>query len=491
MPAIPPELDALVLSLLSHDPSARPRSASEVIDRLTAIAGSHRTSSSRCRTRTSSTPELVGRAPQLAAVRARIAELLAGRGGALVLEGAPGMGRSRMLDTVVLEAKLSGLIVARGSASDTGGYGVVGRLLRQLAERLPEADLDRAARAREPRAARRWRGHARRRRATSPRAPGGADRGAARGRARPADPDRDRRLRPLRRAVAGRARVGAARLPARARADRADLRTRKARRTARSRCCASSARVVELTPFALEDTEALLSSLFSDVPHVHALAARIHARADGSPRGCMELTEHLKARGLVRYSAGSWELPAELDDDDLPSSLSSARKMRLQALSADARELAEALAVADGSGLDFHAYVELIEHGDLERVRMALDELLLAQVLRCEGVSYSFEAQAYAIELRDVLSEERSRTVCARIAHALERRGSDRLEIARYAFRAADERRTSRAAAGGARGRFALGSVPHRLRGDPAMGRRRMHGPTAQPPRSARAADKS
>ena len=39
VPGIPPELDRLVLSMLSLEPAARPSSAAEVLDRLAAIAG--------------------------------------------------------------------------------------------------------------------------------------------------------------------------------------------------------------------------------------------------------------------------------------------------------------------------------------------------------------------------------------------------------------------------------------------------------------------
>jgi hypothetical protein len=133
---------------------------------------------------------------------------------------------------------------------------------------------------------------------------------------------------------------------------------------------------------------------------------------------------------------GSWVLPAELDAGALPSSLSRARRIKLGALSPDARELSEALAVAEGSGLDFEAYFELTAHRDRDRVRSALDELLIARVLRVDGVTYAFEAQVWVAELLGALDETRARTLDARVAAALERRASDRLDAAYFSWRA-------------------------------------------------------
>jgi hypothetical protein len=443
-PDVPAGLDALVMSLLSQDPSARPRSATEVIDRLSALAGLRHDEHLADSHAYLLTPELVGRAAELAQVRARIAELLTGRGGALAIEGAPGMGRSRMLDTAVLEAKLAGVGVARASAADSsdGAYGVIGALVRQLMELLPHA-------VRAPFAAME---------SLSLLSQGGVS----------AELDAQRRadlqgalivllravarVQPIAIAIDDLDRCDEPSQAALASAMQASRRERvlialtcaldRDRDAGAVALLREGAASIALSPFAPEDTEALLSSVFGDVPHLPSLASRVHARAEGSPRGCMELAEHLKEQGLVRYRAGSWELPAQIAEDDLPSSLSNARRMRLSALSPDARELAEALAVAEAAGLDFGAYAELTAHGDLDRVRLALDELLLSQVLRCEGVHYSFEAQAWPVELRDGLDPAAERAICARIAGALERRNSDRLDVARYLWRAGDEART-------------------------------------------------
>ena len=137
------------------------------------------------------------------------------------------------------------------------------------------------------------------------------------------------------------------------------------------------------------------------------LAARIHERAEGSPRGCMELSQYLLDRELVRYEMGSWVLTASLVDAELPGTLSVARREKLATLSADARELAEALALAEGAELDIEAFAELTAAGDRERVRSALDELLFAQVMRIENASLSVRSTDLAGGARVVSGSSR------------------------------------------------------------------------------------
>jgi hypothetical protein len=434
---IPAELDALVLALLSRDRMARPRSAAEVIDRLTAIAALAEDDALAVSHAYLATPELAGRDVELTEVRAQIAGIDAAPGAALLLEGAPGMGRSRLLDTTVLEAKLAGIHVARASAADaTAPYGTVVALLRSLLDTLQPRELALLG-------------------------AGGAlgllDHGEI-----SAEVDTRRRSE-LQSVIASVLRACArtqSLLLAVDDLERCDEPSLAALASAVEACrkhrvllvatftsgsehdtpaiallCEDATRI-ELAPFRPEDTEALLGSVFGEVPNLQGVAARIHACAEGSPRGCMELAQYLNEHGLVHYEMGSWVLPAELDAGALPSSLSRARRIKLEALSPDARELSEALAVAEGSGLDFEAYFELTAHADRDRVRSALDELLLARVLRVDGVTYAFEAQVWVAELLGALDDERARALNARVAAALERRACDRLDAAYFSWRA-------------------------------------------------------
>ena len=72
----------------------------------------------------------------------------------------------------------------------------------------------------------------------------------------------------------------------------------------------------------------------------------------------MELAQHLNERGIVSYRWEAGYFRPSSTTGALPSSLSRARRMKLEALSPSARDSREALAIADGSRLDFAQCVD-------------------------------------------------------------------------------------------------------------------------------------
>ena len=143
---IPAALDALVLSLLQLDITARPSSASEVMQRLGCIAGLALDEQLHVSQAYLTTPNLIGRAKPLARVRKYASGLLRERGRAIWVDGAPGVGRSRFLDACILEGKLIGAVVVRADASDAaaGEFGVALELGRRLLEAASENAVDAA-----------------------------------------------------------------------------------------------------------------------------------------------------------------------------------------------------------------------------------------------------------------------------------------------------------------------------------------------------------
>jgi predicted ATPase len=132
---------------------------------------------------------------------------------------------------------------------------------------------------------------------------------------------------------------------------------------------------VELEQLTAEQTLTLVGSLFGDVPNLQLLAAKIYMLAQGNPRATMDLAQHLRERGLARYEAGSWLLPATIADGDLPKTLSDALAGRLAGLSSDARSLLEVMCLADGDALSLKSYVELTRFDNHARAYAAFHEL--------------------------------------------------------------------------------------------------------------------
>ena len=139
------------MELMQPRPRARPASAAEVMERLSR---DRRAADRRAARGLAGVPGDAdpGRPRQRARAVAQELDARAATAAAraLLIEGAAGVGRSRLLDACVLEAKLLGAIVLRADAADAqpGDYGVVRALGAQLLEALPEA----GARARHVRA---------------------------------------------------------------------------------------------------------------------------------------------------------------------------------------------------------------------------------------------------------------------------------------------------------------------------------------------------
>lgn len=143
VPEIPKELDVLVMSLINLDNMARPVNAAEVMERLSVIASLESDDQLLASKAYLSTPTLVGRDKALAKIRKLIVKACRARGGTVVIEGASGIGRTRMIDACVLEGKLAGTTVLRADAGDKhiGNWGVARSLVSQLVDGLPKLAL--------------------------------------------------------------------------------------------------------------------------------------------------------------------------------------------------------------------------------------------------------------------------------------------------------------------------------------------------------------
>jgi hypothetical protein len=448
---IPAGLSALVLQLLALDRAARPQTAAEVIERLCAIADLPKEDLGEISRAYLTTPTLVGRQKALVGVRGRMLSLARGEGGVLLVEGVAGSGRSRMLDACVFEAKLLGAHVARASAIDAGSeaWGVARRLCSQLFTMLP--DQARAA----SRLARSVLEHVVEE--VSAEVTGS-------GTASVTLPERSVLLRELRDfllALGSHHRLllvvddadridepSAALLTALAdKSERQSLMLVVAMgpeteqgRSAPQHLLRTLAHRVELDPFDPDQTTSLMRSVFGDVPNLQLCAGRIYELAHGSPRASMELAQHLVDRGLARYEAGRWSLPARLDQRDLPDTLSDSLAHRLAQLSPDARELADALGIADGQQLSIASYRRLTGHGDAQRVFAALQELVSARVLIAAADDHRFSQRGFISVLLAEMPPVRRRSLHARLAELLATSGGDVLLRSHHLFHAGRER---------------------------------------------------
>jgi hypothetical protein len=389
---IPAALDALVTALLSLSPSARPPAAAEAFERLTAIAGLGAVDGANQAQVGLAAPELVGRADVVARFRRRLLRADRSRGSALVIEGAPGFGRSRLLGTLVAEANMAGAttLYAKGAEGRGGTFGVARVLAKRLLEASPSrakgrvgdftpavrllldhSDGDVAAPAPDDWGAlsmgvAQWFIDA------SGRTPlviavddiDDADNASVAVVARLAEAAPSRRLLVVTTARAGRA-------PG-----------QRLRRLGGS---------YALRSLRAEETRALLSSIFGDSSNIETISVWAHRLSEGCPRVAIDLAQHLVDCGVAHHEAGGWVLPKSLAGLDLPKTLDQAIAVRIAAQSPVARRLAEALSLTvPEEPLPFDQYPALFPDADPEELFTALDELVTGQVLSGDGASYSF-----------------------------------------------------------------------------------------------------
>ncbi|HET6333766.1 MAG TPA: serine/threonine-protein kinase, partial [Polyangiales bacterium] len=148
---IPAPLSALIMRLLSIDRSGRPQSAAEVIEQLITIADLPRENVAEISRAYLTTPTLVGREQVVAELRRRALGLARGDGCVMIVRGAQGSGRSRVLDACALEAKLLGAAVVRVDARDAGSgdWGVARAVATQLLTLFPRQSYENVRLSRE------------------------------------------------------------------------------------------------------------------------------------------------------------------------------------------------------------------------------------------------------------------------------------------------------------------------------------------------------
>lgn len=418
VPDIPPALDSLVMSMLNLDPATRPRTAFEVMQRLATVAGLAHEETLDVTHAYLSTPVVVGRDPLIADLRARIELALRKAGSGALVEGPPGVGRTRMLDVCALESKVAGATVLRANAASENGeaLAVAQTLAAQLCEALPELAAKVAQELQVADAL-----------FESP-ASGGANAAlkhlAASGRGS-VEPAMHSALTSFLLRMAERAPLAilvddlhdvdeaslallaslvlaapSRRLIVVATAkSEVDVQAAAAFAIFRRGCAA-----LALAPLGPEQTESLLGSLFGDVPNLALVSARLYEAARGIPGETLTLVQTLIARGVVRYEGGQWLLPGQLKPAELPTSAVELCRQRIAELSPLARALAEVHALASHPSLGRHQYALAAADALAADLDAAVSELVSKGVLAGDGRGYVLARREWASALIDGLT---------------------------------------------------------------------------------------
>ena len=417
-PGVPPALDNLVMSLLSFEPARRPHSAFEVMQRLQGITGIERVEPVSVSRAYLATPTLVGRDDALATLHREVERALGGHGRGLLIQGESGLGRTRLLDSCVVSAKLRGASVLRAGAGSAGGedFTVARSLASQLLESLPDAARSSAEAegVNELLLAQDARGRWRLRDIADP----ALDRfviqstltrwlsSVAERHALAIAVDDVHRLDEASLTLLA-ALVGQAQRKRLLVAVTLALGTPAIAPRALEVLSAPSTKLT-LQPLTAEESLSLFTSVFGDVPNVALVSDAIHRVSAGNPRVSMDLAQHLADQERIHYQGGVWTLPARLGESDLPSSASEALRVRIAALSPLARTLIEGQALAAHEAFSHEEYLQFCG-ADAPSVQRAISELVAGQVLTGDGRVYTLAHRGWAAALTAGITETDAR----------------------------------------------------------------------------------
>jgi tetratricopeptide (TPR) repeat protein len=457
-PDIPEALDALVMSLLHPDPLARPASAAEVMDRLDAIAALSPDVEAEAWQSYLRRPALVGRDREVERLRLRLTQGMAGSGCGVLITAPQGAGRTRLLEDIATEAEVRGAAVLRVEAeAHPAPYGTAKALAEELLRAAP------AQAARTARFQARILVHAFPFLASivGDHTPATLSQDPAEQRSRLQQAILEwllevARHRPLVVCVddAHRADEASMALLA-ALARKAPTASIVLLMSARFGERASSPDLfpalreasLEMRLRALDpkDTHRLMQALFGDVPYTARLASALYLRTGGNPQQCIEIARAMVRRDIVRYAQGTWVLPQNLQERDMPAGFREALASYLIGLSPDARDLAQCLSV-QRRAYRLDDCIAAAGADDPRHANALLTKLVQREVLTEMDGNYRFRQEPLRQMLFAGLGDARRREVHRRLGeHGL--RVADRhdaaamVEAGWHLLRAGQERR--------------------------------------------------
>lgn len=444
-PGTPEALDRLILSLLQLDRRLRPGSAVEVIHHLEALAGLPAVAPSEAAQSSLVAPALAGRSAELDVLGRSLAAARSGHGASVLIEAAPGLGRTRLLNQFVIDASQSDVLVAAvhpGRASVLGDEApprsagalpqhdgcrsLCEAILRQLPLRCDES-LDRHNAALSALFSQLQRPVVPSE--LSPHTQGTSARGSLL-------PSLQSELLALSERVTLVVLVDDLQLCDEASADlfaslAASARDHHLLVVATRQIGAQVVAVnavqsmsqhagrVLLRPLDLHSIEELVRSTFVGAPQVKRVAEWASTLSDGNPAKVVELLRYLVERDIVRFGAGAWFLPEQIAAHSLPGAMAEALRARIDSLSPTAREVAELVCVsAYPQGLETLRQMLAAPVAELqvdEPLLRALDELSAAGVVTADEQGYVIACPALAKAVLEGMSAEHLRQTHLRL----------------------------------------------------------------------------
>jgi tetratricopeptide (TPR) repeat protein len=419
---IPNALNELVMSLMNLDLMKRPKSAAEVIDWLSAVGELEPDDApGAAKSFFTSTP-LCGREQLSETLARQIKRTSQGSGGAVMLTGGMGSGKSRMLAEAVLIAQTCGMSAVQGVARKRPvAGGLIQEWMGALEQVAPiEADAAGAKRIVWPRV----------QSAHEHKADAGASPAELRSRQQQqlmqviCDIARSRPILltvddleyadELSLALIAALAHEASKLPLLivASCDGAQVNS-----GAELSAFRSAATQLPLHDLDIVHSDRLVRSMFGSTPNVQLVIDWLYKTARGNPKLTLELAEYLFKQDVVRYAEGAWVMPTGEISLRVPSDLTEMWMLRVQGLSPAGLELLNLLSIRRG-GVSTELCLAASKSSASDTFA-ALDELVRAGVLESAGDEYMFAQEAMRLAIEQRIEGQRACALHERWAETL------------------------------------------------------------------------
>jgi tRNA A-37 threonylcarbamoyl transferase component Bud32/tetratricopeptide (TPR) repeat protein len=448
---LPRELDDLVLSLLRHDPVARPATAADVIERLTSLASlSPERDEAKVAYSYAQHPPLIGRSEPIATLQHALRSAIGGVGQIVWVEAERGLGRSALLDRTAVDAQLAGATMVRvDGAMHTAAFSTARQLVEVGLATFPEVVDKLARRPAHSTPGGEHGGPSTKRRDTVRSAIDASERQAAISSAlaevllaislrnplvllvddaQLADSESLALLASLISAVRRHPVLLVLSAPPR----RAEERDEPSARLS------DNATHCRLAPLSESELQEVISSVFGGVPNCQRLARWLHTQTGGNPGHALDVARLLLSRGTIRYTVGTFVLPYEYEANLAENDHAEARFARLAGIGELARQIAGLLALHDGP-LQPEQLASALRV-DVPAVLTGLEELVARSAAVSNASQFTCTSEALRAAIVRRLSDDQTRNAHVALARALGERDAHslegRLSVARHLLRA-------------------------------------------------------
>jgi tetratricopeptide (TPR) repeat protein len=431
VPALPKEVDELVLSLLERDPAARPESAAHVIERLTTLANlAPEQDEAQVAFSYLTHPPLVGRDLVLQQARRFIDEATRSEGRAVIVEGASGLGRSALIEQLAVDAQLAGANVLRFQPSGKREAELAASVLQWMRALAPE--LWSAQLAKNPALVRQTR----------------APLHLASETPAQISERRTKVTSAMQAAVEDMSREAPLVLLVddlhRADVESLSLLASLARVTARSRillilaledgATSSDANALlnlravstplVLRPLTESDVDTMVETVFGSVPNAHRLSRYLHAQSGGNPGQCMDVCRLLLQQKEITYALGAFALPFDPRGEVKGSRALSLT--RLADLSETSLSLVRLLSLSEGplGSTQVKSALGL----DDKQLFAASEQLCARNLVRRRGEDFALASESLRGALRDSLDSAQTTALHAVLAKCVVEHGDGTTE---------------------------------------------------------------